>query len=120
RPDLVEATKRAVVGLDLFVESPLDPETLGLSLRELTDGTNLQLRSVSNRGRQVFPSTGASADMVDHYACRFIIREDPGDLSDDAVHDLLKRVSSRHRWMHIEKLQEFDGELGFTRAQGEN
>src|SRR4051812_7880754 len=120
RPDFVEATKRAVVGLDLFVESPLDPETLGQSLRELTDGTNLELKSVSNRGRQVFPSTGASADMVDHYACRFIIREDPGDLSDGAVHDLLTRVSTRHRWMHIEKLQEFDGELGFTRAQGEN
>ncbi len=120
RPDFVEATKRAVVGLDLFVESPLDPETLGQSLRELTDGTNLDLRSVSNRGRQVFPSTGAAADMVDHYACRFIIREDPGDLSDDAVHELLKRVSTRHHWMHIEKLQEFDGELGFTRAQGEN
>jgi isocitrate dehydrogenase len=120
RPDLVEATKRAVVGLDLFVESPLDPETLGQSLRELTDGTNLELKSVSNRGRQVFPSTGATADMVDHYACRFIIREDPGDLSDGAVHDLLTRVSTRHRWMHIEKLQEFDGELGFTRAQGEN
>jgi len=41
-------------------------------------------------------------------------------LSDDAVHDLLKRVSTLHRWMHIEKLQEFDGELGFTRDQGEN
>jgi isocitrate dehydrogenase len=120
RPDFVEATKRAVVGLDLFVESPLDPETLGTSLRELTDTTNLELKSISNRGRQVFPATGASADMVDHYACRFIIREDPGDLSDDAVHDLLTRVSTRHRWMHIEKLQEFDGELGFTRAQGEN
>ena len=119
RPDFVEATKRAVVGLDLFVESPLDPETLGLSMKELTDGTNLELKSVSNRGRQVFPSTGAG-DMVDHYACRFIIRENPGDLSDDAVHDLLKRVSTRHRWMHIEKLQEFDGALGFTRAQGEN
>jgi hypothetical protein len=23
-------------------------------------------------------------------------------------------------WMHIEKLQEFDGELGFTRDQGED
>ena len=120
RPDFVEATKRAVVGLDLFVESPLDPETLGTSLHELTDGTKLELKSISNRGRQVFPATGASADMVDHYACRFVIRDDPGDLSDDAVHDLLTRVSTRHRWMHIEKLQEFDGELGFTRAQGEN
>jgi isocitrate dehydrogenase len=120
RPDFVEATKRAVVGLDLFVESPLDPESLGTSLRELTDGTNLELKSVSNRGRMVFPHAGVTADMVDHYACRFIIREDPGDLSDGAVHDLLQRVSTRHRWMHIEKLQEFDGELGFTRAQGEN
>ena len=29
-------------------------------------------------------------------------------------------ISREHRWMHIEKLQEFDGELGFTRDQGEN
>jgi isocitrate dehydrogenase len=120
RPDFVTPGSRAVVGLDLFVESPLDAEELGESLRALTSGTNLELKSVSNRGRQVFPPTGATADMVDHYACRFIIRQDPGDLSDGAVHDLLQRVSSKHRWMHIEKLQEFDGELGFTRAQGEN
>lgn len=33
--------------------------------------------------------------------------------------DLVYRVGERHRWMHIEKLNEFDGELGFTRAQGE-
>ncbi len=120
RPDFVSAATRAVVGLDLFVESPLEPEELGTSVRELTDGMNLELKSIANRGRQVFPATGAAADMVDHYACRFVIRDNPGDLSDDAVHDLLKRVSTRHRWMHIEKLQEFDGELGFTRAQGEN
>jgi len=121
RPDFVTPASRAVVGLDLFVESPLGPEELGASLRELTDGSNLELRSISNRGRQVYPPTGATADMVDHYACRFIVRERPsGDLSDDAVHDLLRRVSTRHRWMHIEKLQEFDGEPGFTKAQGEN
>lgn len=120
RPDFVEATERSVVGLDVFVESPLDPEALGTSLRELTDGTSFELKSVSNRGRQVFPAAGAGADMVDHYACRFLAREAADDLSDDAVHDLLARVSSRHRWMHLEKLQEFDGEPGFTKAQGEN
>ncbi len=119
-PDFVRPSSRAVVGLDLFIESPLSPAELGASLMELTTETKLSLKSISNRGRQVFPPTGATADMVDHYGCRFIIREKPGDLSDDAVHDLLKRVSTRHRWMHIEKLQEFAGELGFTRAQGEN
>jgi isocitrate dehydrogenase len=120
RPDFVVPEGRAVVGLDLFVESPLSPTELGASLMELTSDTNLSLRGISNRGRQVFPPTGAESDGVDHYACRFIIRENPGDLSDDAVFELLQRVSTRHRWMHIEKLQEFDGELGFTRAQGEN
>jgi isocitrate dehydrogenase len=44
----------------------------------------------------------------------------PGDLSDQDVHELLVRISSAHSWMHIEKLQEFDGELGFTRDQGED
>jgi isocitrate dehydrogenase len=120
RPDFVEAAKRSAVGLDVFVESPLDPETLGASLRELADGAAFELKSVSNRGRQVFPAAGAGADMVDHYACRFLAREPADDLPDDAVHDLLARVSSRHRWMHVEKLQEFDGEPGFTKAQGEN
>ena len=56
----------------------------------------------------------------DHFRCRFIIREAPGDLPDEDVHDLLVAISSRHSWMHIEKLQEFDGELGFTRDQGED
>jgi isocitrate dehydrogenase len=120
RPDFVAPRSRAVVGLDLFVESPLAPAELGASLMELTADTNLSLKVISNRGRQVFPPTGAESDGVDQYACRFIIRENPGDLSDQAVFELLRRVSTRHRWMHIEKLQEFDGELGFTRAQGEN
>ena len=120
RPDFVTPGARAVVGLDVFVESPLGPEELGASLQELTAGAGLELRSVSNRGRQVFPPTGAAADMVDHYACRFVLSQGEPDLSDDVVHDLLTRVSSRHRWMHLEKLQEFDGEPGFTRAQGEN
>jgi isocitrate dehydrogenase len=120
RPDFVAAGRRTVVGLDVFVESPLGPEELGTSLRELTGDAALELRSIANRGRQVFPPTGAAADMVDHYACRFLLRDGGTELSDDLVHDVLVRISSRHRWMHLEKLQEFDGEPGFTRAQGEN
>jgi isocitrate dehydrogenase len=74
---------------------------------------------ISSRGTQVYPATGAITDTVDQFRCRLLLHE-PGELSDEAVFDVLRRVSSRHRWMHIEKLQEFDGEPGFTRAQGEN
>ncbi len=119
-PDYVKVSSRAVVGLDVFVESPLTAEELGASLDELATGTRLELRMISSRGTKVFPATGAITDTVDHWRCRFIIREDPGDLWDEDVHQLLARISRRHTWMHIEKLMEFDGELGFTRDQGEN
>jgi len=118
--DYVRPATRAVVGLDVFIESPFSATELGASLMELTADTKLSLKMVSSRGTKVFPPTGAITDTLDHWRARFIIRENPGDLPDDDVHELLQRISSRHRWMHIEKLQEFDGELGFTRDQGEN
>ena len=119
-PDYVKATSRAVVGLDVFVESPLSASELGASMMELTHDTRLSLKMISSRGTKVFPPTGALTETGDHFRCRFIIKENPGDLPDEDVHQLLTRISRRHRWMHIEKLQEFDGELGFTRDQGEN
>ncbi len=119
-PDYVRPAERNVVGLDVFVESPLDAGELGASLMELTSETRLSLVMISSRGTKVFPPTGAITETGDHFRCRFIIKEDPGDLPDSDVHELLERISSRHRWMHIEKLQEFDGELAFTRDQGEN
>jgi isocitrate dehydrogenase len=119
-PDYVKPASRAVVGLDVFVESPLSAAELGASLMELTGDTRLSLKMISSRGTKVFPPTGAITDTLDHWRCRFIVRENPGDLPDEDVHQLLARISRRHLWMHTEKLQEFDGELGFTRDQGEN
>jgi isocitrate dehydrogenase len=119
-PDYVKPSDRNVVGLDVFVESPLSADELGASLTELAEGTRLELKMISSRGTKVYPATGAITDTLDHWRCRFIIRENPGDLWDEDVHQLLARISRRHTWMHIEKLMEFDGELGFTRDQGEN
>jgi isocitrate dehydrogenase len=119
-PDYVKPSSRAVVGLDVFIESPLSASELGASLMELTSDTRMSLKMVSSRGTKVFPPTGAITDTLDHWRARFITKENPGDLPDEDVNQLLARISRRHKWMHIEKLQEFDGELGFTRDQGEN
>jgi isocitrate dehydrogenase len=75
---------------------------------------------ISNRGTKVYPSSGAITDCVDHWRCRFVMRDADAELSDEVLLDLLHRVRSRHHWMHIEKLNEFDGALGYTRAQGED
>ncbi|MDP9363794.1 MAG: hypothetical protein M3Q10_06145 [Chloroflexota bacterium] len=112
-------SSRHVVGVDVFVESSLDPEELGRGLERLVSDSPLRLKMVSNRGTMLYPPTGAMTDAVDHWRCRFVLR-DGGEVADAHVLDLLSRVGADHRWMHIEKLQEFDGEPAYTKAQGED
>jgi isocitrate dehydrogenase len=119
-PDTVRPKERRVVGVDIFVESALSSEALGQSLEQLAEGTLLKLKMISNRGTKVYPDTGAITDCVDHWRCRFIARDGKADLADSAIFHLLQRVAAHHGWMHLEKLQEFDGATGFTRAQGED
>jgi len=119
-PDFVKPLERRVVGVDIFVESSLSPDGLGKGLEHLAAETPAKLKMISNRGTKVYPATGAITDCVDHWRCRFILRDPKGDLDDLAIFGLLQRIASHHRWMHIEKLQEFDKETGFTMAQGED
>ena len=119
RPDFVRPASRRVLGMDLFVEAPLSAEELGRSVEELLEGSAMTLKMISSRGTQVYPATGAITDTVDQFRCRMMLKE-PGELPDEAVFDVVGRISARHRWMHIEKLQEFDGEPAFSKAQGEN
>ena len=72
----------------------------------------------SNRGTKLYPDAGALTDPVDHWRCRFVLRED-GELGDGQVLALLARVGREHRWMHVEMLQKFDGESAYSQAQGE-
>ncbi len=119
-PVTVRPNIRRVVGVDIFVESELLPEPLGHLLESLAEDSALKLKMISNRGTKVYPPTGAITDVVDHYRCRFVARDAGTELTDAQIMELLQRVASRVRWMHLEKLQEFDGEMGFTKAQGED
>ena len=112
--------RREVVGVDVFVESTFRPEELGTSIASLLAGTRLGLKMISNCGTKVYPPTGALTDCVDHWRCRFLLAATESELRDDEVTELLTRLGKQHRWMHVEKLQQFDGAPGFTKAQGEN
>jgi isocitrate dehydrogenase len=119
-PVMVRPQKRRVTGVDVFVEFDGTPEQLGNSMEQLTEGTALRLKAISSRGTLVYPAVGFMTDLVDHWTCRFVLRDDGGELGEAQVLDLLQRISSRYRWTHIEKLHEFDGQPGFTKAQGED
>jgi isocitrate dehydrogenase len=117
----VTVETRSVVGVDVFIESLDYPSRIGEVLTRLAEGSGLELKVISNRGTAVWPDTGHGTSLVDAYQCRFVV---PGPIesavTDAQILDLLQRISPTYSWVHIEKLQRFDGKDGFSKAQGES
>jgi isocitrate dehydrogenase len=113
----VHARSRRVTGVDVYVESNLEPKALAASLETLTKASALRLEMITNRGAMVFPSNGRRVSLVDHFRCRFVQRVIGPDLADADILALLRSVGAQYRWMHIEKLQEFDEEPAFSKSQ---
>lgn len=118
--DSVRPESRRVIGVDIFVESAQTAEEMGATMTKLVSETPVYLKLISNRGTRVYPPTGALTDNADHWRCRFMLSDSEGDLPDELLYDILQRVGVQYRWMHIEKLQVFDGALGYTKDQGED
>ncbi len=122
-PDLTAHTEpktRELLGVDIFIESDLSAAELGASLTEIAAGSQLRLDSISNRGVQVWPATGGQTFLVDHFDCRFMLNTPAEGNSPQGIADLVKAIGGRHSWMHVEKLQRFDGKDAFERPQGES
>lgn len=104
-------------GVDIFVENPAGipkmPEQVG----------KLKLQMISNRGTKVYPGPKPDIWLVDHHRCRYIASDENGNyinIGDDEIFNLIREVSAFEiKWMHIEKLQLFDSEVGYSKAQGE-
>jgi isocitrate dehydrogenase len=114
--ETVRAKTRSVVGVDIYVECDSLPAALADSLKAATRDLPVKLELIANRGSAVYPHTDRNVSLVDHYRCRFVCSEG-GTLSDAEIVSLLQRVGAGHPWMHVEKLQQFDGKDAFTRSQ---
>ena len=113
------AATRELVGVDVFVESERDPRAIGITLQAAAEGSAFTLKMISSRGTQVWPEQGGNTFLVDHFRARFLFREPPKGDAVAEITDLLQRIGRQHRWMHLEKLQRFDGADAFSKAQGE-
>jgi isocitrate dehydrogenase len=113
----VTAKSRRVSGVDIYVESDLEPKPLATSLDKLSSTSSLRLEMITNRGAMVFPSSDRRASLVDHFRCRFVPRNAGSEPPDADILALLAAIGQEYRWMHIEKLQEFDGQPAFSKSQ---
>ena len=112
------AVPRVTVGVDLFLETWEPAEIAGPILEELA-GDALTLQMISSRGTMVYPATGLSPDNVGLLRARFVAREAGAAATDADILALQGRVAARFAWTHVEKLNNFAGEPGFTKAQGQ-
>ena len=111
--------ERLVTGVDVFIETGTEPNALAASLQTAAEGTGLALKMIENRGVQVWPALSGQPFLVDLFRCRFML-DAPRENADPALAQLLAAIGQRHHWMHVEKLQRFDGRDGYTKAQGES
>jgi isocitrate dehydrogenase len=118
-PVTVVPQTRQVIGVDVFVEADDTAANIGARMMAAATESGFKLKMISSRGAQVFPTVGGEIDTVDHWRCRFITTSEIGGVSDRQIMMLVSCIGATDRWMHIEKLQQFDGVDAFTKAQGE-
>src|SRR4029079_15211289 len=65
--NVVPAQSRRLVGVDVYVESDLEPKALAADLEPLTQSSPLKLQMITNRGAMVFPGNDRRVSLVDHF-----------------------------------------------------
>ncbi|MCB1198949.1 MAG: NADP-dependent isocitrate dehydrogenase, partial [Deltaproteobacteria bacterium] len=118
--DFVKVQSRRCAGADIFVESEKTSIEVGQALDKICSETPLKLKMISNRGTKVYPDMGTYTDCIDHWRCRFIVRDTTAEATHTDILHLTQKISQQFEWMHIEKLWEFDGERCYSMAQGED
>lgn len=113
--------KKELRGVDLFLNwegEDRNPNVLGEELKK-QDGETLKLLLITNRGMKVFPGGMEDTFCSGHWRCRYLVDE-----TEECTHlqiiELLKRVEDAgFDFIKIENLYNFDGERGYSLAQGQ-
>ena len=111
---------KQLVGLDMFVDwNGGSPEDLASLVRQL-NGEGLVLEMIDSRGVKVWPGGFPETKLGDHWRCRFMPEESGQTITHLQIASLLSRAARAGiDFIKIENLCTFDGEAGFSLAQGE-
>jgi isocitrate dehydrogenase len=104
-------------GIDVFVYWPSrNPNTLSGAVGKLA-GEGLTLQMIDNRGVKVWPAGRAETFCTDSFRCRFLA---PGPIDMGKLLAVAQRISGAGIDIALtETLRNFDGQAGFTLAQGQ-
>jgi len=111
--------KKTLVGVDIFLDSRnFSAETLGDQLTGLSGQLKIQL--ITSRGVKVWPQGLSQTAFGDHCCCRFQVSTDYAACDqNDIIHLLQELVQAKLDVIKTENLYFFDGQRGFSLAQGQ-
>lgn len=112
-----KASNKSAIGVDVFIDwDKGQPNELGDALSRI-ESDGLKLSMISNRGTKVYPDGMPEIFCVDHWRCRF---KGSGDIKHSQIVELLAKIEKAgFDFIKTENLYTFDGEPGFSMAQGE-
>jgi isocitrate dehydrogenase len=114
--------KKELVGVDVFLdwdEKDRDPNKLGAEFEKM-NVNGLKLAIITNRGVKVYPDGHPETFCSDHWRCRFIADKEGGIVTHDQLLELLNSIKELGLdFIKTENLYTFDGEKGYSLAQGE-
>ncbi len=119
KPDRPRPVKQTV-GVDVFLDWPdAVPDDLAARVQAAI-GDGLSLTMVSNRGVKVWPGGFGDSFLVDHWRCRFMPEPQGAAVSHAQIVKLLGELGAAGLdFVKTEHLCTFDGEPGYSLAQGE-
>jgi len=112
--------KKALVGVDLYLDwNGGSPERLAAVLEPIV-GDALALQMITARGTQVWPQGFPETFLGDHWRCRIFNASEGAPVTHEQIASLLARASQAGLdSIKTENLYTFDGQPGYTAAQGE-
>lgn len=110
-----------VCGADIYLSTTLPPFELAQKLQQVTETGPFKLTMLSNRGTQVWPSGSVYTEIVDYFRARFELKDPSmlGKIGQMPTLHLLTKVAEKFEISDFQPLKMYDGQPGFSRAQGQ-
>ena len=110
--------KKTLVGVDIFVDMHVNSADEVAQKINPIDGGALILKTIACKGLKLWPREDEYLLESDHWCCRFM--PDAGNITHSQISSLVAKLAEAGiDFVKVENLYEFDGNRGYSLAQGE-
>jgi isocitrate dehydrogenase len=117
------ASKKELVGIDVFIDNRMTPEELGAKITALSANLKLKPITITSRGLKIWPDSMIKSPDAQSACCRFQSGTDvkslPAVTHTELIHLLQHFEEQGMDVIKTENLYTFDGKVGFSLAQGQ-